>query len=83
MSQIAEKVGIKKPSLYNHFDSKEALIKEMYEYIRNKSKEHLANIDQNDVGDKNAYDVLYNSVLNYKNIVFDKDMIKFYKVIYA
>ena len=83
MSQIAEKVGIKKPSLYNHFDSKETLIKEMYEYIRDKSKEHLANIDQNDVGDKNAYDVLYNSVLNYKNVVFDKDMLRFYKVIYA
>ena len=26
MSQIAEAVGIKKPSLYNHFDSKETLI---------------------------------------------------------
>ena len=39
MAQIAEKVGIKKPSLYNHFESKEALIKEMYEFIREKSKE--------------------------------------------
>ena len=41
MSQIAEGVGIRKPSLYNHFDSKETLIKEMYQYIREKSKENI------------------------------------------
>lgn len=34
MSQNADSVGIKKPSLYNHFDSKEELIREIYEYIR-------------------------------------------------
>ena len=83
MSQIAEKVGIKKPSLYNHFDSKETLIKEMYEYIRNKSREHLMNVKQDDIKGKSADDILYNSVSNYKNLVFDKDMFKFYKVIYA
>ena len=29
MSQIADKVGIKAPSLYNHFKSKDDIIKEM------------------------------------------------------
>ena len=82
MSQIAEKVGIKKPSLYNHFDSKEALIKEMYEYIRGKSKMQLTGTDQSNTN-KSAYDLLYDSVMNYKNLVFDKNMFKFYKVIYA
>ena len=83
MSQIAEKVGIKKPSLYNHFDSKETLIKEMYEYIRDKSKERLVTINQNDFDNKSVYDVLCNSVSNYKKVVFNEDMFKFYKVIYA
>ncbi len=31
MSQIAESVGIKKPSLYNHFNSKQELIKEIFD----------------------------------------------------
>ena len=30
MAQIADRVGIKAPSLYNHFASKEELIREMY-----------------------------------------------------
>ena len=49
MSQIADSVGIKKPSLYNHFNSKEELIKEMYEYIRNKSKQNIANISMENI----------------------------------
>ena len=75
MSQIAEKVGIKKPSLYNHFDSKETLIKEMYVYLRAKSKENLA--------ESFTSDDLYESVMNYKKMVTSRDMLRFYKVIYA
>ena len=33
MSQIAEKVGIKAPSLYNHFKSKDEIIREMYRFL--------------------------------------------------
>ena len=30
MNMIADSIGIKKPSLYNHFKSKEQLVQEMY-----------------------------------------------------
>ena len=30
LAQIAKKVGIQKPSLYNHFSSKDAIILELY-----------------------------------------------------
>ena len=83
MSQIAEKVGIKKPSLYNHFDSKDSLIKEMYKYLREKSKDSSVNTICDDFKNKEPYDVLFGAVLNYKKMVSDKDMMKFYKVIYA
>ena len=33
-SMIAERVGIKKPPLYNHFSSKEEIVKAMYQYLR-------------------------------------------------
>lgn len=86
MSQIAESVGIKKPSLYNHFDSKESLIKEMYKYIREKSKENLS-ISQVDYSeymkDKSAYQILSGYVSNYKKMVSNEKMFKFYKVIYS
>ena len=38
MSQIAEKVGIKAPSLYNHFKSKDEIVKTMYSYLRESAR---------------------------------------------
>ena len=38
MSMIADKIGIKKPSLYKHFASKEEIVEAMYEYLRRKKK---------------------------------------------
>ena len=32
MNMIADKVGIKKPSLYNHFVSKEEIVQAMYDF---------------------------------------------------
>lgn len=83
MSQIAEKVGIKKPSLYNHFESKEVLIKEMYELIREKSKENISVNNFDFIKDKSAEEVLKAAVLNYKKMVNDENLINFYKVIYS
>lgn len=83
MSQIAEKVGIKKPSLYNHFESKEALIKEMYEFIREKSKENISVNNFDFIKDMSAKDILMAAVLNYKKMVSDENLIRFYKVIYS
>ena len=83
MAQIAEKVGIKKPSLYNHFESKEILIKEMYQLIREKSKENISLNNLDYVKDKSANEILKSAVFNYKKMVADEKMIKFYKVIYS
>ena len=83
MAQIAEKVGMKKPSLYNHFESKEALIKEMYQFIREKSKENVALNNLENIKEKSAKEVLSYAVFNYKKMVTNENMIKFYKVIYS
>ena len=40
MSMIADKVGIKKPSLYKHFASKEEMVDAMYGDIRRQAKEN-------------------------------------------
>lgn len=41
MSDIATAIGIKKPSLYNHYTSKEELIKTMFVHIKTKAIESL------------------------------------------
>lgn len=40
MNMIADKVGIKKPSLYNHFASKEELVEAMYQFLREEAKKN-------------------------------------------
>ena len=40
MNMIADKVGIKKPSLYNHFASKEELVEVMYQFLREEAKKN-------------------------------------------
>lgn len=82
MSQIAESVGIKKPSLYNHFESKETLIKEMYQYIREKSKENISNIEIK-IDDKSAKEILNQFVFNYKKMTLNENLLKLYKTVYS
>lgn len=86
MSGIAGKLGIKKPSLYNHFKSKEEIITAMYQYLRDRSKEKLslAEIDYGEfIKGKSAEEVLKQAVSNYERICGDKEMFAFYKVIYS
>ena len=61
MSQIAEKVGIKAPSLYNHFTSKDEIIREMYGVLREQAKKNNSQklIDYNKLfEEKNLEDIL-------------------------
>lgn len=86
MSGIAEKLGIKKPSLYNHFKSKEEIISAMYQYLRDRSKAKLspAEVDYGElIKGKSAEEVLKLAVSNYENMCGDKEMFAFYKVIYS
>ena len=86
MAQIAEKMGIRKPSLYNHFKSKEEIIAAMYQYLREKSKEQLslADIDYGEfIKEKSMEEALAQSVENYSSISTESKMLSFYKVIYS
>lgn len=86
MAQIAEKIGIRKPSLYNHFKSKDEIIAAMYHYFRDKSKEALSltDIDYGDfVKDKSMEEALNQTVINYINMNSSEKMFLFYKVIYS
>ena len=86
MSMIADKIGIKKPSLYKHFSSKDEIVETLYQFLRDKSKEN-ANIKPVDYSilfsGKTAYEVLNGVVQGYINMNHQEQMLTFYKVIYS
>ena len=86
MSQIADKLGIRKPSLYNHFESKEEIINAMYHFLRERSRSQLSSA-ATDLGelvkDRSAEEVLLFTVMNYNKLNEQPEMMMFYKVIYS
>lgn len=86
MSMIADKIGIKKPSLYKHFASKEEIVEAMYEYLRRQVKEK-ANIKLIDYSTffagKTVYEILQSVVRGYIQMNHQEKMLNFYKVIYS
>ena len=86
MSMIADKSGIKKPSLYKHFASKEEIVEAMYEYLRRQAKEK-ANIKPIDYSTffagKTVYEILQSVVRGYIQMNHQEKMLNFYKVIYS
>lgn len=86
MSQIAMQLGIKKPSLYNHFHSKNEIVKAMYDYLRTQAKEKLKIMDLDYgklVKDKSLEEVLKLTVHNYCKMSTQSDLFSFYKIIYS
>ena len=86
MNMIADKVGIKKPSLYNHFASKEELVEAMYQFLREEAKKN-ANVGAIDYtvifARKSALEILRMMVGGYFHMNQQEHMLNFYKVIYS
>ena len=86
MSMIADKIGIKKPSLYKHFKSKDEIVEAMYQFLRQQAKEK-ANIKPMDYNTffegKTALEILQSVVHGYIQMNQQEQMMNFYKVIYS
>lgn len=86
MSQIADKVGIKAPSLYNHFKSKDEIIQEMYRFLRENAQkgngQQLVDFAES-LSKKSLEDVLMGSLSAYIGLISDKNMLQFFKVLYS
>lgn len=86
MNMIADKVGIKKPSLYNHFSSKEELVEVMYQFLSKEAKKtvNIGAIDYTTFfAGKSALEILRGIVKGYFNMNQQEHMINFHKVIYS
>ena len=85
MSQIADKLGIKAPSLYNHFKSKDEIIMEMYKFLREQAQKagNSEAPDLSKIADKSLEEILIASISAYMGMVTNKNMLKFFKVLYS
>lgn len=84
MQQIADKVGITKASLYNHYSSREQIVEAMYDFLREASKRRagVGEVNYDELsGDSNLRDVLSGAVENYRKMTADPQMYLFYRVI--
>ena len=84
LSQIAKKIGIQKTSLYSHFSSKEEIIDNLYEYLREtaKNSNSVKPIDYGKlVSGQDAYAILHEAVANYIKITTDENMKMFYRFV--
>ena len=85
MAQIAEKVGIKAPSLYNHFKSKDEIVRTMYGLLRQKAQQNRSHgfADPEAFASKYLEQILTESLSAYLGMVTDADMARFFRVLYS
>lgn len=85
LSMIADKVGIRKASLFSHFKSKDDIIGSLYEYLRERARNRgIAPIDYDELlSGKSAQQVLTTVTNNYIDINTKGEMLSFYKFIYS
>jgi len=85
LSMVAEKVGIRKATLFSHFESKDDMIQSLYTYLREQARnEQMASVDYDKfVQGKSAGQVLMAVVIGYQTMNSQKDMSAFYKFIYS
>ena len=81
MADIAAASGLKKSSLYSHFNSKQDLINELYLYLRKKSSTKTFVDYSSFVKGKSLREILLTATISYDEMNRKSDMITFYKVI--
>lgn len=83
MQQIADRVGITKASLYNHYSSKDEIVEAMYGILRKASKDkaELVETDYDKlVASGSPQSVLMAAISSYMVIVNEPHMLQFYKI---
>lgn len=86
LAQIAERVGMKKPSLYNHFKSKDDIVRETYRYVREQARARSKMPDADVatfIEGKSLEQILLALVDQYCSLVLDEDLFRLFVVLYA
>lgn len=84
MKQIADKVGITKASLYNHFASRDEIVDAMYETLREqaKNKAGVGGLDFDQLNENVPLNVILTGMIDsYRKMTTSEEMLRFYKII--
>ena len=83
LSQIAQRTGIRKASLYSHYPSKQAIIAALYTYVRENARQRShVEIDYGKlVEGKTAQQALHLAVSSYETMTQDPQLRQFYRFI--
>ena len=78
MNQIAEKIRIKAPSLYNHFKSKDEIVRAMYSYLREQAQQNrsFGFADPDAFASKSLEQILTESLASYLGMIADQNMMR-------
>lgn len=86
LTQIAARMSMRKPSLYNHFSSKDEIVSEAYRYLRERARARSAipviDLDRLIAG-KSLEETLLTLFEQYCSLVMDPDLLRLFKVLYA
>ena len=86
LTQIAERVNMRKPSLYNHFKSKDEVIQEAYRYMREQARGRsiMPDVDLGALFEgRNLEEILLALFDQYCSVVLDEDLLRLFVVLYA
>ncbi len=86
LAQIAERVGMRKPSLYNHFSSKDEIVQEAYRHLREQARARstMPSIDFDLLfADRSLEEILLALFEQYLSLVMDRDLLRLFKVLYS
>ena len=85
MSRIADRVGIKAPSLYNHFKSKDEIVSAMYIFFREKALQNRSPgfADPENFTEKSLEQILTESLHGYLGMISDPNLMLFFRVLYS
>lgn len=86
LAQIADRVGVRKPSLYNHFSSKDEIVQEAYRFLRERARDNSAGKDVDYAvlcKERSLEETLLASFEQYRSFILDEDSLRLFKVLYA
>lgn len=83
LNDIAKVVGIKKASLYSHFSSRDAIIEDLYVFLRERAKENQQKtiIDMLELFKEDAESILIRIINNYINLNSEEHIKQFYNLV--
>ena len=85
MTRIAGRVGMKAPSLYNHFKSKDEIVRAMYSCLREKAQKGRPSAwpGPEALASKSLEQLLTDALSAYLEMISDGNILQFFRVLYS